>query len=213
MAMPQKFTFDVSFDNVEGDVPAPRAFEKRFSRAEIDTARQAARAEGHAAGLSEATELATSKTALALEAITQNITSLIGAQDAAVHDMQRRAIVALRAIVGKSLPALAAKGALAEVETFAIKCLHEAIDEPRLVVRVADEIYEPLRERIDAISTASGFAGRIVLLTDENLSGGDARVEWADGGAERDFNRQLNDIDAVLAERCAAAHSSAPISA
>ncbi len=210
MAMPQKFTFDVSFDGIESDTPAPRTLEKRFSRAEIDAARQVAHTEGHAAGVAEAEAQATSQTARALEAIAQNIAHLIGTQDAATLETQRRAIAALRAIVGKTLPALAAKGAVAEVEAFAVKCLHEAIDEPRLVVRVSDTVYEPLRERIDAISAASGFAGRIVLLTDDGLTDGNARVEWADGGAERDFNRQLNDVDALLAQSSETADESAP---
>ncbi len=210
MAMPQKFTFDVSFDGIESDAPAPRTLEKRFSRAEIDAARQVAHTEGHAAGVAEAEAQATSQTARALEAIAQNIAHLIGTQDAATLETQRRAIAALRAIVGKTLPALAAKGAVAEVEAFAVKCLHEAIDEPRLVVRVSDTVYEPLRERIDAISAASGFAGRIVLLTDDGLTDGNARVEWADGGAERDFNRQLNDVDALLAQSSETADESAP---
>ena len=43
------------------------------------------------------------------------------------------------------------------------------------------------------------IAGRIVLLADETLGLGDARVEWADGGAERDTGRLMRDIDGALA--------------
>jgi len=58
---------------------------------------------------------------------------------------------------------------------------------------------DAVRERIDAIAASSGYSGRIVLLAEESFSWGDARIEWADGGAERRLADQLNHIDAALA--------------
>ena len=200
MVLPQKFTFDVSFDHLAAQSPRSLA-ERRFTRGELEATRQAALAEGHAAGLAEAAKSAQSLTASSLAAMAERIAALITTHDATTADTQRRAVAAMQAILAKLLPGLAAKDPLGEVEAFAIKCLHEGIAEPRVVLRVAGELYEPLRERIDALAAAAGYGGRIVLLSDETIAPGDARVEWADGGAERDFAAQCAGIDALLARR------------
>ena len=197
MALPQKFTFDVSFDHL--GVPSARSLaERRFTRGEIEATRQSALAEGHAAGLAEAAQSAQSLTADALTRIAEGFAELLATQDTATMDVQRRALAALQTIVAKLVPGLAAKDPLAEVEAFAAKCLHEAIEEPRVVLRVAQEIYEPLRERLDALAHAAGYAGRIVLLADDAIAAGDARIEWADGGAERNLAGQCAEIDELL---------------
>ena len=200
MGMAKKYLFDVSFDEVaEKTEPTTVVLEETFTRAQIEEARRAAQAEGRSVGLAEANTAATAKAAAALDAIAAGLPPFIATQDAHSAEIQRQAIAALRIIVAKALPAFAACEPLAEIEALAEKCLMEAIDEPRVVLRVANEVYDAVRERIDAIAAASGYGGRIVLLADDNLSGGDARIEWADGGAERRLADQLNEIDAALA--------------
>jgi len=201
MAAPQKYLFDVSFDHV-GEAEAEAEAEETFTRTELEAARDTAFAEGRRAALAEAEAAAATKAAAALDALVQGLSGLIAAQDARIADAQRDAIAALRLVVAKVLPALAVRAPLAEIEALTAKCLIEAIDEPRVVLRVGNEVYEPVKLRLDAIAAASGYAGRMVLLADDHLSGADARIEWADGGAERNFRRQLNDIDAAMARLC-----------
>jgi len=212
MALPQKFTFDVSFDHLGATNPRSRA-ERRFTRAELEATREAALAEGHAAGVAEAAAAAGSLTAESLQAITQALAALLSHQDATAAETQRRAMTIIRAILAKLVPALGTSNALAEVEAFATQCLHEAIDEPRVVMRVAPSLYDGLRERLDGLAVAAGYAGRIVLLADEAIAPGDAKIEWAEGGAERNLAQQCADIDALL-ERCGApANPPTPVSA
>lgn len=213
MAMPQKFTFDVSFDHIEGPDSSRSRGERRFTRAELDAARSAALAEGHAAGLAEAAQSAQSLAAVSLAAIAKGVNALVAAQDATVFDTQRRAMTTMRTILAKLFPALAATDALGEVEAFATKCLHEVIDEPRVVMRVANEIYAPLRERLDAVAADAGYAGRIVLIADDALVAGDARVEWADGGAERDLAAQCAQIIGLIDRRRDPVATPNPVSA
>jgi flagellar assembly protein FliH len=212
MAMPQKFTFDVSFDHL--GAPSARSIaERRFTRSELEATRQSALAEGHAAGLEEAAKAAQSLTADALTQIAESLTALLTVQDATTIDTQRRALATMQAIIAKLVPGLAAKDPLAEIEAFATKCLHEAIDEPRVVIRVAQEIYEPLRERLDTLANDAGYAGRIVLLVDDAIAAGDARVEWADGGAERNLAGQCAELNELLERRRDPAATPNPVSA
>ncbi len=211
MAMPQKFTFDVSFDHL-GTPSARSLAERRFTRNEMEATRQAALAEGHAAGLAEAATSAQSLTADSLAKIAGSLAALFEAQDATALDTERRALGAMQTIITKLIPGIAAKDPLAEVEAFTTQCLHEAIDEPRVVLRVAEEIYEPLRERLDTLANAAGYAGRIVLLADDAITGGDARVEWADGGAERNLAGQCTELNALLDRRRDPAATPNPVS-
>ncbi len=198
MTAPQKFLFDVSFDHANGETPR-RGIEKRFTRAEVEATRAAALAEGHQAGLAEAETTAASLAAAALDAIAAGVERLIATHDVTTSETQRRAIDALRAIVGKALPALAAHGPVAEIEAFAAKVLHDAIDEPRVVLRVPASLYDAVQPRLAAIGAASGYAGRMILLADDSLTGGDARIEWADGGGERHLASLIADIETTLA--------------
>jgi flagellar assembly protein FliH len=211
MAMPQKFTFDVSFDHL-GTPSARSLAERRFTRNEMEATRQAALAEGHAAALAEAAKSAQSLAADSLAKIAGSLAALFEAQDATALDTERRALAAMQTIITKLIPGLAAKDPLAEVEAFTTKCLHDAIDEPRVVLRVAEEIYEKLRERLDTLANAAGYAGRIVLLADDAITGGDARVEWADGGAERNLAGQCTELNALLDRRRDPAATPNPVS-
>lgn len=204
MGTAKKYLFDVSFDNV-GKKPAPEPAapppepEETFTRGDLDAAREAALAEGRNAGLAEAAAAITARATAALETVARGLAAVFVARDAMITETHGQAIMALRLIITKTLPALAAKGPLAEIEAVAGKCLMEAINEPRIVFRVGNEMYEPVRAQLDALIAASGYAGRVVLLADENLSGGDTRVEWADGGVERRFNEQLSEVEAAIA--------------
>jgi len=200
MATARKYLFDISFDEAaiaRAAEPAPPP-EEKFSRAELEAAQHVARSEGHSAGLAEAQAATAAKAATALEVVAKGISVLIATQDAAVAQTQGDAIAALRVIVAKALPALAAKGAVPEIEAFVKKCLAEALDEPRVVLRVANDVYEPVCSQIEAMAAATGYPGRIVLLADETLAGGDARLEWADGGAERKLDQLLGEVDAAM---------------
>jgi flagellar assembly protein FliH len=201
MGTAKKFLFDVSFDPVAPlpEAAPPIVVEETFTRAELEAACAAAHAEGRRAALSEANEATAARIAAALEALAREIPPLIAAADARAADVERQGIAALRAVIAKTVPALAARESLAEIEALATRYLVEAIDEPRIVLRVANEIYEAVRERLDAIAAASGYGGRIVLLADDRLSASDARIEWADGGVERNLAAQLRAIDDAIA--------------
>lgn len=206
MGKPQKYLFDVSFDHVDlreepeaPSPPPPPPPEETFTRAQLDAAREAGVAEGRNAGLAEAAAAVATRTTAVLETIARGLVGIFVARDAMIKETHGQAVAALRLIVSKALPALAAKAPLAEIEAVTSRCLMDAIDEPRVVLRVGNDLYEPVRGQLDALIAASGYPGRIVLLADENLSGGDARVEWADGGVERRLDEQLGEIDAAIA--------------
>ncbi len=82
--------------------------------------------------------------------------------------------------------------------------------EPRVVVRLHDSLLDPLRERLEPVTAAAGYDGRIVLLADPGLAVGDCRVEWADGGIERDSERLWREVEAALARHAPTPPQPAP---
>ncbi|HXY99688.1 MAG TPA: hypothetical protein VEI03_06780 [Stellaceae bacterium] len=204
MSAPHKFLFDRSFDLPDAPrgaartPPAPPP-EPTFSKAELDAAREAGFAAGCAAALAEAAKSSEARITGLLSDIALHLKGLLAARRRFAEDAQRGALETLRAVLAKAVPTLCRKASLAEIETMVVECLREAFDEPRVVLRVADGAFEAMQPRLEAVAAASGFAGKIALLADETLGPGDARVEWADGGAERDTRRLLHDIDGALA--------------
>ena len=90
------------------------------------------------------------------------------------------------AVARKLAPALIACEPFAEISALASSCFRELIASPHIAVRVNDELYAATREKLDAIARARGFEGRLVVLAQEDIALGDCRIEWADGGVNRD---------------------------
>jgi flagellar assembly protein FliH len=201
MSAPQKFLFDRSFDHVEG----PRGISRKpppeppATKADVEAARAQGLAEGRRAALAEAARSSEERAASALSMLAAGIQDMLAAREEDAASRQRRMLEALRAVLRKAVPALCRKDPLAEIEALVIDCLHEAFEEPRVVLRVADALFPVLRERVEKLAASAGFAGKVVLLGDETLGPGDARIEWAEGGAERDVQCLRQDIDAALA--------------
>ena len=212
MANPRKYLFDLSFDQPQGPVAVRfgrTPAEPTFSRAELDAACAAARQEGHQAGVAEASAATEARLAEATEALASGIASLAGRADEIRRETEARAIELMRLVTAKAVPSLARKAPAGELEAMVIECLREAAEEPRIVLRVAPELFEPMRQRLDAIAQSHGFAGKFVLLVDESIGPADARLEWADGGAERNAARLARELDAAL-ERALLNPTSAP---
>jgi flagellar assembly protein FliH len=197
MATARKFLFDVSFDEAEPDPVA--ASETDFVRADIAAARAAGYAEGREAALKEAADFTEARTAAALNAIERGLAGIIESRAASVAAAEKAAVELIRTALQKVVPALCRKGPLAELEALIGDCLGECLDEPRLVLRVGDQIFDAVEARIAPLTRAAGYGGKVVLLADAALGPGDGRIEWADGGAERDAGRFLRELDALLA--------------
>ncbi len=178
-----KFTFDTVFSG-SADVASDAARARKrhtMTQAEVE----AMRAEAHNAGLK-------SGEVRALEAIAAGTNDVVGA----IREALARAageIESLRAHATEVALAVArklARQALAsfpaeEVERCLREAMHQAIGEPRLVLKAAPDVAEALKPRIADIAHEEGFDGRIQIAADPTLAGADCRIEWRGGGAER----------------------------
>ena len=65
-----------------------------------------------------------------------------------------------------------------------------------------------LKEKLDELAHESGYEGRIVATPETGMKGGDCRIEWRGGGAERSMNHLEEAIGEVIARRFSQVNSS-----
>ncbi len=213
MASAMKFLFENSFDAEErtGGPAAPVAM-RHYTEQDLLSARSEGYADGEAAGRGAALAAIEQASQKALAEIAARLGDL-GGQIAAIRSQTiGEAVKVVSAAIHKMVPELARRNALNEIERLIRECLQAVYDEPRVVVRAHDSVIAALHGRIDAMAAACGFNGKIVLFGDEQLSEADCRVEWADGGAERNLGEMWKQIDAALARVVEGSGAEAPAS-
>ncbi len=193
---PVKFKFDTVFGS--NGAPAQKTAHARssYSSEEVETIRK----ETFAQGKGDTEAKAAASRAAAMGAIAQAMMRMLGEVDKTALSIREEsaelALTVARRIAGAALDAFPLK----EVEGLVADCLNKLHREPRIVVRVAEASAEQLRADIDAMCEEHAFTGRVVVLGEKTLQGADCRIEWADGGIERDLTETYAAIDAC-AER------------
>lgn len=215
MSEVRKFLFDRSFDAepkqidvapeeasalpppVEEDVeevePAPS-----FSEEELQQACSEAFAAGKEEGLRDAMGQAERRIADALDMVGIRMTHLLEGLAEANQAAAASAVAVAAGITRKLLPEMARRGAVQEVSAVVGEAMERVIEEPRIVVRVDSQNHPVLDERLTALARAKGYEGRLVVVADAGLPAGDCRIEWGNGGAERDIAALWSEIDAVI---------------
>ncbi|WP_096701699.1 FliH/SctL family protein [Magnetospirillum sp. 15-1] len=169
-----------------------------FTEEDLQVVREAAYEEGHRNGLAEANETQQALLAASLERVSNALAMLDAAQADANDANQRVAARVALAILKKVLPAACEENAFEEIVRTVHECLGHVLDEPRIIIRVDSSLVDPLRERLEQTVIEHGFEGRVVVQADPRVAIGDCRVEWTDGGAERDQTRLIADIETAV---------------
>ncbi|NWH07945.1 MAG: hypothetical protein HXY22_04740 [Alphaproteobacteria bacterium] len=175
------FGFDNNFEgNAQGRAGTRSGAKPQVTPEELAKIKEQAFSEGRASIEAKAAQAM----ALSVGEIAKAMMATLNALDREIIELRKHAaaiaLSAARKIAGAALDAHPS----AEVERLIGECLNNLPREPRIVVRIAPALMEPLKDRIDAIAHEHGFGGRIMLVAETGLKGADARIEWADGGIE-----------------------------
>lgn len=215
----RKFTFDVRFDDDDGYVrptaapvpsmpmeepePEPEPDEPAgppllYTDEDLEIAREEAYVQGHTAALNEAAKGLERALAEAVEACGRGFAMLQPALEDTQDEVGDLAVQVAAEICRKMLPHAPEELVGAEVSALVRALMPELAGQPRVVVKIAPEMVERLRPLLQDIAERAGFEGRLVVLDEPGLDPGDARVEWADGGAERNTSRLWKAVDALI---------------
>lgn len=202
MASAMKFLFENSFDAAERPAaPADAAVaapQQQFTEEDIIAARDEGFAQGEAAARAAAMVSIDQASAKALAAISDQLSNTAPEIERIRAQTLKDSLKVVSAAINKVVPTLARHNALSEIERLIRECLQAIYDEPRVVVRAHERIISALQTRVDGMAVSCGFQGKIVLFPDDQLNDTDCRVEWADGGAERNLDDMWAQIDTAL---------------
>jgi flagellar assembly protein FliH len=196
-----KFMFDREFETAATEAKAKSSPVKEvpvYSEEDIARIKADAFAEGSSLGRSQALEEAEGALAGTMEVLNTNLQQLLGTQASVLHAAKKEAATLALTAAGKIAPALIRKSPHAEVIQMIEDCLIDLQDEPRIVVRASEPTCDALKTRVDEMSMKAGFQGNVILLPDDELGAGDCRIEWADGGVERNLEKIRQKLDLVI---------------
>ena len=198
----RKFTFDELFDfdqQAKAEAEAAKAEpEARFTEADLQMARADGVEQGRAAARAEFEQSQALHTAQYAERIADGIAALGKSEMERSQTFRATSIDVAMTALRKILPELMRKCGQAEIEAALGDVIAQQLDEPRIVVRVADAALDPLIAHIGELTQKRGYSGKAVVIAEPELGPSDLRVEWADGGAERLADRTIADIAAAL---------------
>ncbi len=170
-----------------------------LSERDLVEAKAAAFAEGEAHGreaaLAEAAGSLEQRCSELLEQIAAALPDSLRAEEDAYSTACRESLGLAKATFKKLFPRLERQAALAEVEALVEASLAQLRQEPRVVLRLPDDLLDPMRDRLDGLTHRHGFEGKVVLLADAELGPSDVRVEFADGGMERCARQLWSEIE------------------
>jgi flagellar assembly protein FliH len=183
MSAPAKFLFDVDFAaSAEREATIPLA-EHAIKLAEAETA---AHRRGYAEAQTDAKIETDRRIAGALERVALSLGEANGTLGAIEARLECEAVEVAVAVARKLAPALVEHEPFAEIAALASSCFRELIAAPHIAVRVSESLYAAAREKLGDIARTHGFEGRLVVLGEPGIALGDCRIEWADGGVNRD---------------------------
>jgi flagellar assembly protein FliH len=194
MSAPAKFLFDNDF---AGKPKAPTV--PTVTLVEHQSKLTEAEAAGRRAGYADAKAEADRRLAAALERIGGRLAEATGSLQAIEARLECEAVEVAVAVARKLAPALVAREPFAEVAALASGCFKELVASPHIAVRVNDALYAAAKEKLEDIARAHNFEGRLVVLAEPHIAVGDCRIEWADGG----INRDSATTDAAIGEAVA----------
>ncbi len=196
MGAPTKFLFDVDFAAGADRKQTVALAEHALKLAEAE---EAAHRRGYAQAQADAKAEADRRVAAALERIGSGIAAANAALSTIETRLECEAVEVAVAVANKLAPALIAHEPFAEIAALASDCFRQIVASPHIVVRVNDALYEIARQKLDGIARACNFEGRLVVLAESDIALGDCRIEWADGGIDRDSAKADAVIGAAVA--------------
>lgn len=205
----RKFQFDTDFEQEEERfrVESLRQHEQEvhhehpaqvFSEEEVRSIRE----ENLQSGLRQGRMEALQEIEQSIAALSSNIVDKV--DELLTAELQREKMmyeIAVKTTIGaikKIWPQILNHLGMELVETTIRQSLDMNAEEARIVIRVHDTMLDAIVKRLPQLQEQEAFAGKVIVIADQNVISGDCKIEWADGGLDR-LNRTLSQqVDAAL---------------
>ena len=193
-----KYMFDEDFAG-GGEKPTITMVEHERRSADAESI---AHRKGFEAGQAQARTEAADSIARALNQIADSMARINGALTGIETRLEIEAVQV--AVAGKLAPELVAREPLAELSALAGDAFRHLVTTPQISVHIGTDIFDAAKEKLEEIARQRGFEGRLSVHPDAAIARGDCRIEWADGGVNRDTATTLTAIEDVVGRYIAA---------
>jgi flagellar assembly protein FliH len=197
---PRKFEFDTVFGDTGVVVSTPPRPKRMFTADEVEQIRAAAHAEGERSALA----VSEAQTAAALSEVGRHCGAALAALAKVAHDHRvcsaELALAAARKIADSALERFPEAPVAAAMTELA----REIEAAPKLVVRVAPDLVEPVQAALERAAQAIGYAGAIVAIANAEAPPAAFMLDWGEGRAAFDPQAAAARVAAALDEALAA---------
>ena len=194
-ASPARFAFDLDL----GQANEKSRIISEYALADLLTK---AEEKGYARGLTDGENSATATAAKALSkdaaALLEKAREIELSADIWQKNNMAQAIQFALSVAKKLAGNMIARRPLGEIEKLISECFASLENVPHLVIRCSPQLADRVKQEAEAQMQTSGFSGRLVILGEPEISLGDARLEWVDGGLVRDISALSDQIDARI---------------
>jgi flagellar assembly protein FliH len=207
----QKFMFNQMFDEevierqrreeiarVEAERIAEENAPPTFTVEELEAAKLAAHQQGVQEGKAEAMASIEQQANLTLDLVLRQMGDLLKQYKHWTAEVHHDSISMATAIMRKLAPELLRGSELPQVEHIINEAFQFLTDQPKVMIRVASDLEEPLSGKVNLMASRVGYEGQVVLTGDPELELTDCRISWYAGAVERSLDETWEQIDEMV---------------
>lgn len=172
--------------------------EPSYSQSELDAAVKSAEERGYEKGFNAATTEMQKAKASVLEEVNNRLMALLSGEDENKREAEASALKFAVELVRKLLPNLEAGVAKQEVEAFLSDNFSKFRGEKNLSFSFHPDMAAEIAPQLSKLAEKNDFEGKISVHKDINLNLSDCRVEWRNGGVERNMEEVLEKVENIL---------------
>lgn len=180
--------------------PEPEIIEDiiTFTEEEVAEKENKARTEGYEAGYQQAKSEQLEEQNRLLSEINNRLMMLSADMSSQTKDVDNQVIALSRDVIHKLVPVLAKSQAEKLVKAFLEKNFAQFKNENKLAFYFHPQALSFVQEEIARLANIHDYEGKISLHKDETMQLSDCRVEWENGGVERNSAQMLNKADKIF---------------
>lgn len=174
---------------------------KTYSEEEMSEKIKAAEQDAYERGFKTAQESIDSTVASLLENINNKLMTMVADSSNLTCELQQQSFELAQAVMTKLVPTLTEENAVEIVKGFISENFNNFKKEAKLSFYIHPDIISYVQETIAKLANSYDFEGKIALHKDPTLKTADCRIEWENGGIERNTAELSGRIEEILADK------------
>lgn len=179
---------------------APEPIAKTYSEEEVAEKVKAAEQDGYEKGFKSSQEGMDATVSRLMEEMNNKLMTLVANSSNLSCELEKQSMDLAKAIIKKLVPSLNDEHAVEIVNNFISENFNNFKNEAKLSFYIHPDIISYVQENIAKLANSHDFEGKISLHKDAKLGLADCRIEWENGGVERNTAEMSTKVEDLLAD-------------